>query len=53
MYQAMRRFAADQAGVTLIEYGLIAILVGVAFVTTIGTLGTNVGSLFQAVSTSV
>ncbi|MGE0669001.1 MAG: Flp family type IVb pilin [Sphingomonadales bacterium] len=53
MYQTLRRFAADQSGVTLIEYGLIAILVGVAFVGTIFVLGSSVGNLFQSVTTAV
>ena len=53
MYRTIRRFAEDQSGVTLIEYGLIAILVGVAFVSTIFSLGSSVSNLFQMVSTSV
>ncbi len=53
MYRALRRFAADQAGVTLIEYGLIAILIGVAFVVTIGAVGSNLNALFVSVSTQV
>ncbi|MEN3976069.1 Flp family type IVb pilin [Emcibacter sp. SYSU 3D8] len=53
MYSTVRRFANDRAGVTLIEYGLIAILIGVAFVATIGSIGTNVTTLFTSVSTSI
>jgi pilus assembly protein Flp/PilA len=53
MYRALRRFAADKAGVTLIEYGLIAILIGVAFIATIGIIGTNLNTVFVNVSTKV
>lgn len=53
MQQIIRRFVAEQSGVTTIEYGLIAILVGVAFVATVFSLGSSVNNLFHLVSTAV
>ena len=39
-----------QKGVTMIEYALIAALVGVAAVTTLTTLGTDISGKFTEVS---
>jgi pilus assembly protein Flp/PilA len=50
---AVKTFAADENGVTAIEYGLIAALIGVAVATTAKTLGTDLSSVFSAVSTKV
>jgi pilus assembly protein Flp/PilA len=43
----------DDQGVTLIEYGLIALLIGVAVAATVGNIGTNLNSVFVDVSTKV
>ncbi|MBV8132791.1 MAG: Flp family type IVb pilin [Alphaproteobacteria bacterium] len=40
----------DEAGVTAIEYGLIAALIAVAAVTVMGTVGTNLSSTFNTVA---
>jgi pilus assembly protein Flp/PilA len=40
----------DEAGVTAIEYGLIAALIAVAAVTIMGTVGTNLSSTFNTVA---
>jgi pilus assembly protein Flp/PilA len=50
---AVKTFAADENGVTAIEYGLIAALIGVAVATTAKTLGTDLSNVFSAVSTKV
>jgi pilus assembly protein Flp/PilA len=49
---AVKTFAADENGVTAIEYGLIAALIGVAVATTAKTLGTDLSNVFSAVSTT-
>jgi pilus assembly protein Flp/PilA len=54
----VRRWAAfrligDTSGVTAIEYGLIAALIAVAAVTIMGTVGTNLSSTFNTISTSL
>jgi len=50
----IRKFLKDESGVTMIEYGLIAALVGVACVVTLTALGVSIDTvLWQAVSTSL
>jgi pilus assembly protein Flp/PilA len=39
----------DEAGVTAIEYGLIAALIAVAAVTVMATVGTNLSTTFSKV----
>ncbi|HEU5435983.1 MAG TPA: Flp family type IVb pilin [Telluria sp.] len=46
---AVKTFVADENGVTAIEYGLIAALVGVAIVTAARALGGQLNSTFNAV----
>jgi pilus assembly protein Flp/PilA len=43
----------DEAGVTAIEYGLIAALIAVAAVTIMGTVGTNLSTTFSKVAASL
>ena len=44
------RFLREESGVTAIEYGLIAALVGVAIITAVTALGTNLNGTFNSVS---
>ncbi|WP_068077125.1 Flp family type IVb pilin [Novosphingobium lentum] len=46
----LKKFLADEAGATAIEYGLIAALVAVAGITTMGALGNSLSSTFNLVS---
>ena len=48
--KTIRSFLRDEAGVTAIEYGLIAALIAVAAVVAMTTLGTNLGTTFTTVS---
>ena len=50
---ATNRFLRDEDGVTAIEYGLIAALVGVAAIAALKALGTNLTTLFNAIATCV
>ena len=43
----------DEAGVTAIEYGLIAALIAVAAVTIMGTVGTSLSTTFSKVAASL
>ncbi len=43
----------DSSGVTAIEYGLIAGLIAIAAVVVMGTVGTNLTTVFTTVSTSL
>lgn len=53
MKNLVLRFAKDESGATAIEYGLIAAGIGVAIVTTVGTVGTDLNTLFGTVSTNL
>ena len=43
----------DEKGVTAIEYGLIAGLIAVAAVTVMGTIGTNLNTVFSTVASNL
>ncbi|MBI1383394.1 MAG: Flp family type IVb pilin [Rhizobiales bacterium] len=43
------RFQKDQSGATAIEYGLIAALIGVAIITILGEVGTEIENTFTSV----
>jgi pilus assembly protein Flp/PilA len=47
------RFAGDEAGVTAIEYGLIASLIAVVIITAVTTVGTNLVTKFTAIATAL
>jgi pilus assembly protein Flp/PilA len=47
---AVKTFAADENGVTAIEYGLIAALIGVAMAAAATTVGDNVKGVFTYVA---
>ncbi len=44
---------ASNRGVSAIEYGLLAALIALVIFAAITTLGTNLQSLFQSISTSI
>jgi len=44
-------FVKDEAGVTAIEYGLLASGIAVAIIATVIALGTQLNTTFQSVST--
>ncbi|HEX8477068.1 MAG TPA: Flp family type IVb pilin [Telluria sp.] len=47
---AVKAFIADENGVTAIEYGLIAALIGVAIAGTAKVLGGDISSVFAYIS---
>ncbi len=53
MYKSIVHFMKDDAGVTAIEYGLIAALVAVAFVSALLFVGGEVEVLYDAVGDKV
>lgn len=53
MKNLVLRFAKDESGATAIEYGLIAAGIGVAIVTTVGTVGSDLNTLFTKVSSEL
>ncbi|RGP40307.1 hypothetical protein BPTFM16_00589 [Altererythrobacter insulae] len=49
----INKFVRDEEGATAIEYGLIAALIAVAAITAMNSLGTNLSSTFNTVSTKM
>jgi len=41
-----REFLADETGATSIEYGLIAVLIGIAIIAAAKSIGMNINELF-------
>lgn len=53
MYILLSRFAADESGVTAIEYGLIAALLAVVIIGAVSIVGTSLSGTFSSVSASL
>jgi pilus assembly protein Flp/PilA len=51
--EKMIRFFKDEEGATAVEYGLIVALIAAVIVTIVATLGHQISSAFQTVSTAV
>jgi pilus assembly protein Flp/PilA len=49
----LRRLKSDTAGVTAIEYGLIAGAIAVAIITTVVALGGDINNMFSAVGSAL
>jgi pilus assembly protein Flp/PilA len=49
--ERIKKFFADESGVTAIEYGLIAALIAVAIIVTVTAVGTSLQGVFTDVST--
>ena len=47
--RSLAAFAEDRAGVTLIEYGLIAVLIGIAMIVALEGLETNLSGIFDTI----
>lgn len=53
MTKALTTFVTDERGVDLIEYALLAGLIGIAAVTAITGIGTQVNRILGAVNTKI
>ena len=53
MKNIFSRFIADQSGATAIEYGLIAGLISVVIIGTVGTIGTKLNAKFTSIATGL
>jgi pilus assembly protein Flp/PilA len=53
MFSLVQRFINDERGATSIEYGLIAAGIGVALVSLVSQVGTEVQGLFSSVHTQL
>ena len=50
IFSAIKTFSADERGVTAIEYGLIAALIGIALVAGATLLGTKLSDSFSFIA---
>lgn len=50
---AVKTFIADENGVTAIEYGLIAALMGAAVIAGIGLVSTGLGNVFTRIGSKL
>jgi pilus assembly protein Flp/PilA len=53
MFTTLTNLLKNQDGATAIEYGLIAALIAVAAVTVMGTVGSNLTSIFTTVASDL
>jgi len=53
MRRLLSSFMSDESGATAIEYGLIAAGISLAIIATVNGLGTNLGSKFTSINTSL
>jgi pilus assembly protein Flp/PilA len=53
MRNLFHRFIKDQAGVTAIEYGLIAALIAVVIITAVKAVGTDLTATFTSIGTAL
>ena len=53
MRSFLARFTADDSGATAIEYGLIVALIAVVIIGAVTLVGTNLGTQFNTVASTV
>lgn len=53
MRNMILKFARDEEGATMVEYGLLIALIAVVAIVAVRTLGTNISTLFNTVAGSV
>jgi pilus assembly protein Flp/PilA len=53
MLVSLKKFIANEDGATAIEYGLIAALIGVAIITAVTAVGTELSGVFDRVKTKL
>ncbi len=53
MLRLVRRLGRDQAGVTMVEYALIAALVSIVAISLISAMGTRVKNIFTTINNAL
>jgi pilus assembly protein Flp/PilA len=53
MKNLLARFMRDESGATAIEYALIAAGIGIAIITAVNTLGSNIATKFTSIGTAL
>jgi pilus assembly protein Flp/PilA len=49
----LRRFAKDESGAALVEYGMLVGLIAVVCIAAVTTLGTTINGVFGAINTAL
>jgi pilus assembly protein Flp/PilA len=53
MLRSIKNFAADESGVTAIEYALIASLIAVFIIVAVQSVGTKVSTVFNEIASTL
>jgi pilus assembly protein Flp/PilA len=53
MLRSIKTFAADESGVTAIEYALIASLIAVFIIVAVQSVGTKVSTVFNEIASTL
>ena len=53
LVQFVKNFAREEAGVTAIEYGLIAALIAVVIIASVTLVGTSLAGIFGQIATAL
>ena len=53
MFRSIKNFAADEFGVTAIEYALIASLIAVFIIVAVQSVGTKVSTVFNEIASTL
>jgi pilus assembly protein Flp/PilA len=53
MFRSIKNFAADESGVTAIEYALIASLIAVFIIVAVQSVGTKVSTVFNEIASTL
>lgn len=53
MTNLMKRFARNEEGATMVEYGLMVALIAVVCIVAVGFVGTNAAALFNSVASKL
>ena len=53
MMNKLQNFLYDESGATAIEYGLIAALISIVLVVTLGLVGTNLDGTFSTIAAAL
>ena len=53
MFRSIKNFAADESGVTAIEYALIASLIAVFIIVAVQSVGTQVKTVFNEIASTL
>jgi pilus assembly protein Flp/PilA len=53
MENILVRFVTDESGTTVIEYGLIALLISIGIIGALGVIGISLGGIYAAIGNAL